>query len=129
MAVTEGFIVMIPVLDGLGTVPVFIGHKRSDFAEPIPEHGIVHVTAGIWLPAFIELHRAVTLLVDLILVIETLKQGKPGALQRFPGLMVVFIKLDVIIACKFLLMAEYLEGDARIPGDGSRGTGQRGKIA
>ena len=109
MSVAEGLVIVIAVGDCLCRITVLPGYNGSNLPESIPDHRIIHVEAGIWLPSLIDMHRTILFPVNLAQIVKAFIQNKAGSLQRLPGFMIVFIHLDIIGGCKILGVTEHVK--------------------
>ena len=109
MSITEGFLIMVRMVDGLLSMPILITPDGRNKSEVIPGHRIIFMITEIRIfTAAVD--QAITIMIcNLILVIKAFIQVEDRALQRFPGLMVIFVKLDIVIGFPVFLVSVNLE--------------------
>ena len=109
MSITEGFLIMVRMVDGLFSMTVFIGADRRNKPKSIPGDRIIFMITEIRIFTATVDQAIPVMVCDLILVIETFIQFKNGILQWFSGFVIVLIKLDVIVSFPVFLVSVNLE--------------------
>ena len=115
MSITEGFLIMVRMVNGLFSMAVFIGADRRNKPESIPGDRIIFMITEIRIFTT-AVDQAITVMVcDLILVIETFIQFKNGIFQWFSGFIIVFIELNIVVGFPVFLVAVNLELQGTLP--------------